>query len=133
MQELLLAIWKAIPAFRGDSQPSTFIYRVSHNAALTWKRTRQTYQRKVDRLESFAPPESEPTTTDERGLLEFLYTEIRRLSPVDRSMILLSLDGISYREMARIHGLTESNVGARLTRLKQKLSKSMKGHSHELR
>ena len=38
MQELLLALWHAIPAFRGGSRVSTFIYRVAHNAALTWKR-----------------------------------------------------------------------------------------------
>ena len=50
MQELLLAVWKAIPAFRQDAQPSTFIYRVSHNAALTWKRTQRNYR---DRLERF--------------------------------------------------------------------------------
>ena len=69
----------------------------------------------------------------ERETLELLYRHIRELPPIDRSLILLHLDGVRYAEMADIHGLTESNVGARLTRLKQKLSDSLKEVSHELR
>jgi RNA polymerase sigma-70 factor (ECF subfamily) len=48
-------------------------------------------------------------------------------------LILLHLDGVGYVEMAAIHGLSESNVGARLTRLKQKLSDAMRRVSDELR
>jgi RNA polymerase sigma-70 factor (ECF subfamily) len=47
MQELLVALWHAIPAFRGGSRVSTFIYRVAHNAALTWKRTQRNYRRRL--------------------------------------------------------------------------------------
>ena len=52
MQELLLAVWKAIPAFRDGAQPSTFVYRVSHNAALTWKRTQRNYRNRLERFQS---------------------------------------------------------------------------------
>ena len=55
MQELLLAVWKAIPAFRLEAQPSTFIYRVTHNAAMTWQRTRRNYRRKVEQFGALAP------------------------------------------------------------------------------
>ena len=135
-QELLLALWKAIPSFRQDSQPSTFIYRVCHNAALTWKRTQRNYQRKIEHFEAAGPKDEhgpasaiEPITE----MLDRLYSEIRELPPVDRSLCLLSLDGVSYREMAAIHGLSESNVGVRLSRLKDKLAEKMKGFSHEFR
>ena len=136
MQELLLAVWKAVPAFRSGAKPSTFIYRVAHNAALTWKRSQRNYRKRVDGLEASplrelqAPPE---TASRERETLELLYAHIRALPPVDRSLILLHLDGVSYAAMAEIHGLSESNVGARLTRLKQKLSDAMQEVSHELR
>ena len=136
MQELLLAVWKAVPAFRAGSAPSTFIYRVAHNAALTWKRTQRNYQKRVDRFESLNLPEQTPVNSSserERESLDLLYRHIRALPPVDRSLILLHLDAVSYAEMADLHGLTESNVGVRLTRLKQKLSDSMKEVSHELR
>ena len=73
------------------------------------------------------------TSSRERETLELLYEAIRRLPPLDRSLILLQLDGVSYGEMAAIHGLNEGTVGARLTRLKQKLSDAMKEVSDELR
>ena len=135
MQELLLAVWRAVPAFAGGSKPSTFIYKVAHNAALTWKRGATTYRRHVDRFEadaSLEPAASEPAARD-REALELLYANIRRLAPVDRSLILMHLDGVGYASIAEIHGLTESNVGARLSRLRQKLSESMEDLTNELR
>lgn len=133
MQELLLALWKAIPAFRNGAQPPTFIYRVSHNAALTWKRTQRNYRNRLERFQAQpAADASTPADLREPALLERLYAEIRKLPPLDRSLVLLSLDGVSYADMAQIHGLTESNVGARLTRAKQQLAKAMKGAVHEL-
>lgn len=134
MQELLLALWKAIPAFRNGAQPSTFIYRVSHNAALTWKRTQHNYRNRLERFQAQPATEtSESADSREPALLERLYVEIRKLPPLDRSLVLLSLDGVSYADMAQIHGLSESNVGVRLNRAKQQLAKAMKGAAHELR
>jgi len=136
MQELLLAVWRAVPAFRGDARASTFLYRVAHNTALTWKRTQRNYRRRLDRFETLAV--GEPAATDaaarrEQEALAHLYAAIRQLPPVDRSLVLLHLDGVSYADMAEIHGLTEGNVGVRLNRLKQKLSASLQEVTHELR
>jgi RNA polymerase sigma-70 factor (ECF subfamily) len=50
---------------------------------------------------------------------------------VDRSLILLSLDGLSYREMAEVLGLSESNVGVKINRIKNQLTQSLKGNEHE--
>jgi len=66
------------------------------------------------------------------ALLERVYVEIRLMPPVDRSLMLLSLDGLSYRDMATIHGLSESNVGVRLNRIRQKLTLNLKEAAHEL-
>jgi RNA polymerase sigma-70 factor (ECF subfamily) len=136
LQELMVALWRAVPAFQGGSKSSTFIYRVVHNAALTWRRTQHNYRKHVDRFEALAVRDAfaEPVASSrERETLETIYAHIRRLPPVDRSLILLHLDGLGYAEMAELHGLSESNVGARLTRLKQKLTESMQEISHELR
>ena len=133
MQELLLAVWKAVPAFRNDAQPSTFIYRVSHNAALTWKRTQRNYRNRLERFQSQPAIETPtPAGSCEPALLERLYAEIRKLPPLDRSLVLLSLDGVSYADMARIHGLGESNVGVRLNRAKRQLARAMRGVANEL-
>ncbi len=136
MQELLLALWRAVPAFRQSARPTTFIYRVAHNAALAWRRTQRNYQQRVDRFETMQaidPPSDATAAGRERDALQFLYAAIRELPPLDRSLVLLHLDGLSYVEMAEIHGLSETNVGVRLNRLKQKLTTAMEAVTHELR
>lgn len=136
LQELMLALWRAVPAFRNHAQPSTFIYRVAHNAALTWKRSQRNYRDRVSRFEAhhaIDAPDRLAAGDRELETLELVYAAIRQLPPVDRSLILLHLDGVSYADMAEIHGLTESNVGVRLNRLKQKLSNAIKDVAHELR
>src|SRR5688572_8957351 len=86
LQDVMLAVWKAIPSYREESKASTFIYTVAHNAALTWKRSRQNYHRKLERYETLLPPAMhlQQEETD-RELLEMLYTQIRKLPPLDRS------------------------------------------------
>lgn len=126
LQELMVAVWRAWPRFEDRSAATTFVYRVAHNAALTWKRGETRRRRRRDAVEaelSLRPDTGDPTET---ALLERLYRGIRTLPPVDRSLILLSLDGVAYGEIARLHGLSETNVGARLTRIRARLSTLVK-------
>jgi RNA polymerase sigma-70 factor (ECF subfamily) len=132
MQELLLAVWRAVPAYAGESKVSTFLYRVAHNAALTWRRGAVTYARHVARLAA-EPVEASGAGRESDETLALIYAAIRQLDPVERSLILLHLDGVSYAAIGEIHGLTENNVGVRLTRLRQKLAETLKEKSHELR
>ena len=127
MQELMLAVWKAAPDFRGEAKASTFLYRVSHNTAMTWQRTERNYRRRIDRFAELGGILAAPGPTDaERDRLERVYAAIRALPPLDRSLLLLSLDGLSYQEIVEIHGLTETNVGARLSRLRSRLARDLK-------
>ena len=126
MQELLVAVWRAVPAFREASRPSTFIFRVTHNAALAWKRSEKGYKRRLDGYQQLqvGPDEAVDSTAegDPADGLELLYSAIRKLEPLDRSLVLLQLDGASYAQISEIHGLSESNVGVRLNRVRQKLA-----------
>jgi RNA polymerase sigma factor (sigma-70 family) len=133
LQEVMLAVWKSIPGFRHQAKESTYLYRVSHNAALLWIRTQKNYRRRVDEFGASNPERMalDPgASLDER--LEALYSAIRLLKPIDRSLILMSLDELSYREMAEVLGLTETNIGVRINRIKQQLSQTLKGKEHEL-
>lgn len=132
LQEVLLAVWRAIPAFRGQAKPTTYLYRVSHNAALLWIRTEKNYRRRVERFGAFGPSERAgelDSLTDER--LGRIYSAIRLLKPLDRSLMLMSLDGLSYREMAEVLGLSESNVGVKINRIKTQLTRTLKGNEYE--
>lgn len=130
LQELLLAVWRAVPAFRHGSKVSTFLYRVAHNAALTWVRARRSrpdlvaepLPEVVDARSTEQPLAGE---SDGPGRLVRLYEAIRMLPEVDRSLVLLSLDGVSYAEIAAVHGLSESNVGVRLTRARKTLARTL--------
>jgi len=125
MQELMLALWRAVPAFRAESRASTFIFRVTHNAALTWKRAEKSHQRKLDawqQLDAGLAPTADDPAAGQASQLELLYAAIRELEPLDRSLVLLQLDEASYAQIAEIHGLSESNVGVRLNRIRHKLT-----------
>ena len=113
-QELLLALWKAIPLFRAESKVSTFVYRVAYNHAIDQNRKRRPLEVSLD--EALQPPAG---TRSE-------HQHIRSLAPLDRTLILLYLDELSYREMAEVLGFSESNVGVRLNRVKKQLAERMK-------
>lgn len=129
LQEMSLALWKAWPRFRSESATGTFAHRVAHNAALTWRRgeTRRRLRGVAIEAELI---KREAGTDPQAALLERLYGAIRQLPPVERSLILLSLDGLSYAEIGRLHGLSETNVGARLSRIRQRVSSLVEEADH---
>jgi RNA polymerase sigma factor (sigma-70 family) len=132
LQEVLLAVWKSIPAFRGQAKPTTYIYRVCHNAALLWLRTEKNYRRRVDQFGAFAQTDfdHEPNSLQAARLSQ-LYSAIRELKPLDRSLILMSFDGLSYRDMSEVMGLSESNVGVKINRIKGQLTQNLKGKNYD--
>src|SRR6185369_8919871 len=109
-------------AFRGDASVPTWMYRVALNTALAWTRKEGRHQRGK---ESFEGMEGLLTTSPTEGRdprVEWLYHQIAQLKEVDRSVALLLLDGFSYKEIAAITGLTESNVGVKINRIKSALA-----------
>lgn len=130
-QEVLIAVWKSIPSFRGQAKASTFLYQVCHNAALLWTRTERNYRRRIERFGEASAPDAPAAEELPDRRLDVLYDAIRQLKPVDRSLTLLFLDGLSYREMAEVLGLSESNVGVKLNRIKKHLTQTLKGKDHE--
>lgn len=120
-QEITLAVWRSIPSFRGDSKPSTWIWRIALNQAISWKRGAQATHVDIDIVAEPAASER----ADDGVLIDRIYGAIRTLHPIDRSLIMLSLDGYSYAEMADLTGLTETNVGARLSRARTRLTERL--------
>lgn len=121
-QEILVALWHALPQFNRQAKLSTYVYRVALSCALNWKRSRRRYQQKLDNYVQVLPDLPETASHRDRERMKWLYARIQELPPVDRSLILLSLDKVSYSEIAEITGLSESNIGVRLHRIKQQLT-----------
>lgn len=135
-RELMFQVWQSVPRFDGRSQVSTWIYRVCLNTALTWRRNAGRQARRTEdgvEMESLDHPDAGPAARVERGdLLACVYEALHRLPPLDRSLLLLQLDGLSYREAAEVTGLSENHVGVALTRARQRLAAQLKGIRHEL-
>lgn len=135
-QEILLQLWTSVRTYSGEAKASTWIYRVSLNTAITWRRgaTRreQRIEREADVADIAAPAASPAEHAGDRELLEKLYAAIRVLPDFDRALVLLALDELAYREIADITGLSENQVGVGLTRARKRLAQLMKGVAHEL-
>jgi RNA polymerase sigma-70 factor (ECF subfamily) len=134
-QEILLQLWMSVPKFQEQSEESTWIYRVAFNTALTWKRSGKRKNRNLQLLSPEQTPDTGEIKVSQFGgeqVIEKLYQAIHSLPIVDASLALLALDGLSYKQMAEILGITESSVGARLTRAKAKLADLLKGQIDEI-
>lgn len=126
-QEIIIQVWRSVPSFRQESAVTTWLYRIALNTSIKWTTKERKHSRTENRehLQYLLLQESK-TPADER--LEWLYEQINQLDEIDRSLTLLLLDGFSYKEMAGILGITESNVGVKITRIKKVLiTKIQKG------
>ena len=123
-QDLLIALWKATALYRGQAQPSTFIYRLAFNRALNWRRDRETYHRRHLALNEMPVETSRSTsdTAEREQRVDELYAALYELSDSDRSIALMYLEDMSYRDMSAVLGITESNVGVKVSRMKKRLS-----------
>ncbi|OAQ40523.1 RNA polymerase subunit sigma-70 [Pedobacter psychrophilus] len=128
-QDITIQLWHSIPKFRGDSAVATWIYRVALNIAIKWIKKEQ----KTPRPESLEKAEhllyENDFKMDDR--LVWLYEQISQLSEIDRSITLLLLDDFSYKEMANILGITESNIGVKINRIKKQLIVKSKKYEHD--
>ena len=130
VQEMLLAVWQALPAFdEGRCKLSTFIYRVTSNRAMNWRRSGLRYGRRLEALQNCPQLTLDAgETAADAARLDWLYATIRLLPPLDRSLLMLHLDRLAHAEIAEVTGLTETNVGVRLHRIKRWLADQKGDH-----
>jgi len=123
LQDIALAVWKALPSFRNESSERTFLYRIAHNRAVTHiTRTRFPYGDLDPALSMPDPspsPEQAVTHTDQRRELD---KRITALPLALRQVVVLALEGLDNHEIANILGLSVGNVAVRLHRAKQQLT-----------
>jgi RNA polymerase sigma-70 factor, ECF subfamily len=121
-QEIAVQVWRSVNAFRGESSVPTWMYRVALNTAIAWTRKESRHQRGKEPIEVAESLLTTASAAQRDPRVEWLYLQIAQLKDVDRSVALLLLDGFSYKEIAAITGLTESNVGVKINRIKSALA-----------
>ncbi len=118
-QEVCLQIWQSRNNFKGNSKWSTWIYRISLNVCLTLLKKKDKSQQ-LPSEDKIAEDTEEPNYFSDRSLF-LLYEAIKKLSEIDRAVILLYLEKKSYQEISDVIGTTQNNIGVRITRIKKRL------------
>jgi RNA polymerase sigma-70 factor (ECF subfamily) len=122
-QEIAIQVWQSVPNYQGKSSVSTWLYRIALNTAIRWskseKRRGKAEGNSIEHLLDYQPVEND-------SRLDWLYAQISRMNEVEKSLTLLLLDGFSYREMSEMMGITESNIGVKIHRIKKQLVEKSK-------
>lgn len=119
LQEVFVKVWQNLYKFRGDSQISTWIYRIAVNTCLYHLRSTKN-KRSVDLTQ--APPLLDLEDSHLEQQVQFLYKAISELKESDRLIITMLLEEIPYVEMAQIIEISEVNLRVKIHRIKQQLS-----------
>lgn len=121
-QEVLLQAWKSYAGFKGESAFSTWLYRISLNTVLTFRRRQRL---PTSELNSQFDLASEPARHNPEDS-ELLWLAIKQLNEIDRVIITLHLDGYDNEEIAEVTGLNKNNTTVRLHRAKQSVVQRLK-------
>lgn len=122
VQEIAVQLWRGYPRYNGRASLSTWIYRIAINVAISFYRAQTRRPESAGRAEQiFEQAASAEPVADEQ--LERLQTMIEALEPLDRALMLLYLDDRPYAEIAEILGISESNVGTKINRIKTRLKR----------
>ena len=125
-QEVCLQIWRSKDRFKGDSKWSTWVYRLALNCCLTLVKKKNNNRQNTP--SDFLQKEigAEHTVFDDEPL-QLLYEAIKKLSEIDRAIILLYLEEKPYDIIADIIGTSRNNIAVRVIRIKERLKKMLDG------
>ncbi len=120
-QEIVINLWRGFPKFRNESQISTWIYKIAINTCIT--QFRKSSRKPKSTISAELLSETLLAPGDFSSELKELYNLINQLSVLEKTIVLLYFDEKSYAEIAEITGLSQTNVGVKLNRIKEKLKK----------
>jgi RNA polymerase sigma-70 factor (ECF subfamily) len=122
-QEILLQLWNAFPKFDGRVKISTWMYKIALNTAISFYRNESKHKNNQTNIDesiiSISDLEQDHSDIDEK--ITMLHQFIERLNEMDKALIFLYLEDNSYKEIAQIVGITETNVATKLNRIKKNL------------
>lgn len=120
VQEIIYTLWRSFETFKQNSSLSTWIYRIAMNVAIFHlKKNKKKVATKPIDLEALNFPETEFEDFEEK--LQILRRHIKDLNLFDKGILMLYLESKSHEEIAEIIGISKSNVGTKISRIKDKL------------
>ena len=116
-QEIVYQLWKSYPSFKGEAKISSWMYRIALNTAMVVYRKKALPVTYVENVPEYLNTTGNTTSENE----ERLFAALQVLNDAEKAIISLYLDNFSYSEIAEITGLSETNTGVKLNRIKNKL------------
>lgn len=128
-QEIICQLWKAYETFKGESQFSTWMYRVAINTAIIFLKKEK---RKVDKYElsSSNIRDEESDFEEKENQIEHFYKAVQKLEKIDKAIIFYQLEGFSHKEIGENLGISEGNARVKLNRAKEKLKEIIKNQGY---
>jgi RNA polymerase sigma-70 factor (ECF subfamily) len=119
-QDIAIALWNALPLFRGDCSERAFVFRVAHNRALTHVARRRVRGEELPETIVDGTPTPEARASD-RQQIDRLFAAIRRLSVAYRQVLTMALEDMDHAEIGACLGISVANVAVRLNRARAAL------------
>lgn len=130
LQEMHLALWRSLAAFRNQCSLRTWVYRVAQNTAASHVRQQKRGRRllrqvTLDELEAVPHPFDNERATDEAAILQRIIAIAEHLSTMDRNILLLYLEGLNAAEIADVVGISPNNAAQKIHRIKRVLKQRL--------
>ncbi|WP_421762832.1 RNA polymerase sigma factor [Ekhidna sp.] len=128
-QDVCMQMFRSVPNFKGNAAVSTWLYRIALNTAIKWSTREKKHvdgHQEMDKAAHILMASED--SKDER--VDWLYDQIKQFNEIDRSLTLLLLDGFSYKEMSQMMGISESNIGVKIYRIKKILVNNSKQYEY---
>ena len=121
-QEIALHVWQALSGFRGDAQLKTYVLKIAHNRCVQHVLAESKRPKSDSLSDDTLPLSAKPLEAEQQLMLDTLLAEVRKLPLNQRQLITLYLEGMQYNEIAEICGVSQSNVGVTINRIRKHLS-----------
>ena len=126
-QEIFIKVWEKLETFRNESSVSTWIYRITVNTCLLY--LRKSSSKKEIRTAIQPQVISETDSNEKEEQLQQMYLCIQKLEETNKMIILMTLDGLSYQEIAEVIGITEEALRVRIHRIKKSLTQCVQNEN----
>jgi RNA polymerase sigma-70 factor, ECF subfamily len=129
-QEILFQIWRSLPGLKEKQFANTWLYRVAINTAISFVRKRASGAGRVvhfehaDLTRTIESRQATQEISDDR--MADLYSAIYKLDPIEKALVTLFLEDLTYEQIAEATGINANHVGVMLHRARKKLSSLMK-------
>lgn len=129
-QEIIFQVWKAYPTFRGDSEFSTWLYRIALNTAIVFLKSEK--KRNFISNEDFSTYKivQDEYNYEKEEKLAAMYKAIHQLNPIDKAFIFYFLEDFSGKEIAEQMGISEGNARVKMNRAKNKLKDILNANTY---